>query len=183
MKKYISLVIVFLCSSILHGQEKVIILKKGEIPELKKGDYYRFSEQMEKEKPFEGVWEYKNGNENLIIKIEQKKTFTPKLEVFFDNPQLDYYYEKGNGEIISNSTLDGYRKSGRTIAQNIIKFSTSDVIKMKTIYIELELLGNNQARMTLNNIPGGITVVLPGESKPKKDRAFSIPTDIILTKK
>ncbi|WP_306354085.1 DUF6705 family protein [Flavobacterium sp. '19STA2R22 D10 B1'] len=184
MKKYIGfLIIVFLSSCVIHGQEKAIILKKGKVPELKKGDYYRFSEQIEKSKPFEGLWEYKNGNESFTIKIAIKKTFIPKMDVFFDQPQLEYSYDKGNGEIISNASLDGYMKGGSVIESDIIKFTTSDVLKVKTIYIELELLGNNQARMTLNNIPGGITVVLPGEPKQKKDRTFSIPTDIILTKK
>ncbi|WP_306353475.1 DUF6705 family protein [Flavobacterium sp. '19STA2R22 D10 B1'] len=182
MKKYICFSLLFLCSCILHGQEKVIILKKGEIPELKKGDYYRFSEEIEKSKPFEGLWEYKNGNESFTIKIAIKKTFNALLDIHIDKLQLEYSYDKGGNNVISNSAMDGYRKAGTPTNETSISFSSYDMIKMKNIYIEFELLGNNQARMTLNNIPGGITVVLPGEPKPKKDRTFSIPTGIILTK-
>ncbi|WP_306353474.1 DUF6705 family protein [Flavobacterium sp. '19STA2R22 D10 B1'] len=186
MKKYIGfLIIVFLSSCVIHGQEKVIIHKKGEpLTKFKKGNYYKIPEEIERGKPFEGVWEYKNGNESFIIKITMEKTLIPKFEFYLDKLQLEFSYDKGNGQIISNKTRKDNSKIGNIIENNENKasFMSYDMVKKKGIDINLELLGENKVKMTLTNWPGGITIISPNDPKPKKDMTFSIPTGIILTK-
>ncbi|WP_306354086.1 DUF6705 family protein [Flavobacterium sp. '19STA2R22 D10 B1'] len=180
MKKYIGfLIIVFLSSCAIHGQEKVIIFKKGELLEFKKGNYYRAPDEIEKGKPFEGVWEYKNGNENLAIKIELKKTFFPKMGFYIDAYQLNYFYNKGDNNIITNSTIENNNKTGNILETDLrkMRFSSYDMIKKRNIYITLDLLDNNKIKIELANFEDNTS-----SNKTKRDLTFSIPTGIILTK-
>ncbi|WP_144243287.1 DUF6705 family protein [Sphingobacterium sp. ML3W] len=179
MKKYISLMLLLLCVCFLQAQEKIVILKKGaKLPGLEKGTYYKTPEATENGKSFEGFWEYKNGTENLKLKIGIKKVFMPKLEFYIDKLTLEYFYDNGDSNIISNDSEDNFLKSGSAISGTKAHFMCYDMVKKKNFYIDLELLNNNQIKMALTNVPGGIRI----NPTTKTDFTFSLPTDIILTK-
>ncbi|WP_306353473.1 DUF6705 family protein [Flavobacterium sp. '19STA2R22 D10 B1'] len=183
MKNILVIILIALSGNFIYAQ-KVIEYKKGkDIGKLEKGVYYKSEETKERSKPFIGTWVYKNGKDIFEIKIEYGKTFLKGPDVYLDMLHIYYCYEKNGIEISCDTTKYSYGNVSYE-KQNKASFSSFyDITKDKSGILNLELQNNNLLQWKLGNKETIVINGSDGRGGKTLDRSFSMPMDIILTKK
>jgi uncharacterized protein (DUF2249 family) len=173
MEKLILILGILFSFTTLKAQE--ITLKKGEtVKEFKKGTYYKTPNDLLGK--FEGVWEYKNGNEFFKIEIKRQKTFVKGFDIYIDNLNGKYCYSRvpdcSLNENIVSMTDEGNNTNKLNTGYAVFMFHDIEYDKLGKV--EFHILENGTAKWTLKNREMIVNST--------KSIGFSVPTDIILTK-